>query len=439
MKAIHILGGLCLAASLVSIVEGRDTSPEIMRGTTGDDTATLQAALSKCTQPHAPCELRLGAGVFHTDVLLVKGFHGSITGRGQGRTIIRPITSRPLRSTPAPFLGEPTLAHPYPILLHFADAKKVSISKLTLEFPPEMSVMPYDYYGYADQPPLAEGITDSLLAAIQVDGKRNAELRMAHVTIEATDNDSYSFSNVFAAVHFEGQLRFIGGADQTRRLQGGRFTAHDNRIERTGRGFWVESADHIAASIAGNEIDVRLFGVYTQDLGASKVVTVHNEIHAELDGVLVAQDARPAELPSDYLVALNKLNVNLTGKAPLGGANDGVAVFDYKLLAESIQDNVTIFANDIVLGENVFQGITVFSDGPGEIRVIGNRVRGAPTDTGIWVELSRGTFVAANDLGAIEPRFEDVYLLPSSRDCRVIEPRDSVLDEGTNNQVLSGP
>lgn len=292
MKPIHILSGICIAASLLSIAEARDTSPEILPGASGDDTAMLQKALSKCTDAHEPCKLRLGAGIFHTDVLLVKRFHGSIRGRGQGRTIIRPITSRPLRSTPAPFLDEPTLARPYPILLHFADARKVSISELTLEFPPEMKVMPYDYYGYADQPPLAEGITDSLLAAIQVDGVRDAELRMTHVTITATDNDSYSFSNIFGAVHFEGQLRFIGGVDQTRRLQRGRFVAHDNRIERTGRGFWVESAD-------------------------------------------------------------------------------------------------------------------------------------------------RGTFVAGNDLRAIDPRFEDIYLLPSSRDCRVIEPRDTVLDEGTNNQVQS--
>ena len=100
-----------------------------------------------------------------------------------------------------------------------------------------MTVQPYDYYGYADQPPLSEGISDSLLAAIQVDGEHDAQLLLTQVTITAVDNNSYGLSNLFAAVHFEGQLRFIDGIDQSRRLQGGQFIAYDNVIERAGRGF----------------------------------------------------------------------------------------------------------------------------------------------------------------------------------------------------------
>lgn len=429
---------LLVAASLASSTAIHAAPQEIVPSATGDDTTRLQAELFRCTDPVKPCDLRLGAGVFHTDVLLVKHFNGSITGRGQGRTIIRPVTNRPLRSTPTPFLQEPTLAQPYPILLHFANARKVAVSHLTLEFPPEMTVMPYDYYGYADQPPLSEGITDSLLAAIQVDGVRDAQFLLTHVSIIAADNESYSFSNVFGAVHFEGQLRFIDGIDQTRRLQRGRFVAHDNRILRSGRGLWVESADHIDALLTRNEMDVRIYGVYTQDLGASQVATVRNTIRAELDGVLVAQDARPAQSPSDYFVAQNKISVNEDGRSAFGGGNDGVAVYDYNLGSESIQDDVTILGNDIKLGTNVFEGIAVFSDGPGSVLVVGNRVRGEPLESGVWVELSRGTFVAANDLGAIDPPMADVHLLPTTRDCRVIEPGDSFRDEGANNHVLAG-
>lgn len=79
-------------------------------------------------------------------MLLVRRFNGAITGRGQHRTIIRPLADRPLRSTSRPFFSEPTLAEPYPMLLHFADSRSVSIARLTLDFPSSMTVIPYDYY-----------------------------------------------------------------------------------------------------------------------------------------------------------------------------------------------------------------------------------------------------------------------------------------------------
>jgi hypothetical protein len=68
-------------------------------------------------------------------VLLATGFNGAISGRGEVRTIIRPVAHRPLRSAPLPFIDEPTLAQPYPVLLHFANNGKVVISGITLEFP----------------------------------------------------------------------------------------------------------------------------------------------------------------------------------------------------------------------------------------------------------------------------------------------------------------
>jgi hypothetical protein len=41
-------------------------------------------------------------------------------------------------------------------------------------------------------------------------------------------------------------------------------------------------------------------------------------------------------------------------------------------------------------------------DGRSDVRIVGNRVRGAPYDTGIFVDASRGTFIAANDLSGVE-------------------------------------
>jgi hypothetical protein len=407
---------------------------------TGDDTVQLQAALSSCTSPHKPCDLRLGAGVFYTDVLLVKGFNGAITGHGQGRTVIRPLAYRALRSTPLPFIDEPTLAQPYPIFMHFANNSKVAISKLTFEFPSQMAVMPYEV------PYPGEGgstITQSLVSAILVDGDRDAELIMTLVTIVGADNDTYDGSNISSAVRFEGQVRYSGGVDQTRKLQRGRLVAHGNRIQRSGYGIQVLEANHVEGLVVDNTIDARIYAISFLDLGASKLAAIRNTIDAELDGVFVGQipGLAPKE-PSEYLIAQNKVRVNATGGAlDSTGGYGGVSVFDFAaysdpVVPETIKSDITIWDNDITVADNpVKDGIDVSGDGSGKIRIIGNRIRGAPFDSGIFVDLSRGTFIAGNDLRAIDPPNRDVHLTSTTRDCRVIEPGDTILDDGAGNHV----
>jgi hypothetical protein len=361
----------------------------------------------------------------------VNAFNGAIVGAGEDRTIIRPIEFRALRSTPTPFVDDPSLAQPYPVLLHFASARRVAISKLTIDFPAGMTVSSYDL-------PFAPGVTNALVAAVLVDSTHDAELLMTKVTIIGTDNDSFFGSNVSAAVRFEGQIREVGGVDETRLLQRAKLVAYDNHIRRSGFGFSVSDANKLDGLILNNEIDVRIYGVFSADLGSSKLGTVHNHIRGEFEGVFVAQDVRPPETPSDYLVAHNEISVN-ENAGSIGGAvaYDGVGVFDYAGLPESIKANVTIWDNDIRLGDHlVTAGITVSSEGSGNVRVIGNRIRGTPTDSGVYVDLSRGAFVAGNDLRDINPPSGDVHLFPSSHDCSVFEPGDTVLNEGTNNHVI---
>ncbi|MDB6042492.1 MAG: hypothetical protein JWM63_1043 [Gammaproteobacteria bacterium] len=416
---------------------------ELQPNGTGDDTVQLQAALSSCTDAQRPCEVSLGEGVFYTDVLLVKGFNGAIAGRGEGRTVIRPLEHRALRSTPTPFVDEPTLAQPYPVLLHFANNSKVAISRLSLEFPPQMRVTQYEvpYPGNAGL-----FFTTSLVAAILVDGDRDAELVMTHMTITGADNDTYDGSNIASAARFEGQIRYSHGVNQTRILQKGRLVAFESHINRSGYGIQALDAMHVDGVLAGNTMDVRIYGISLQDLGASKLAAVRNTIDAELEGILVNQtpELAPKE-PSQYLIAQNKLRVNETGRAidfdPTGGYG-GVGVYDYSAqskppVGETIRADVTIWDNDITIPKNpVKDGIDVSGDGPGDITVVGNRIRGTPYDSGIFVDLSRGTVIADNDLRGINPPKRDVHLTSTTRDCRVIEPQDTVLDQGTNNRVI---
>src|SRR5262249_43580481 len=160
--------------------------------------------------------------------------------RGEGRTIIRPVLTRPLRSTENPYFADPTLAQPYPVLLHFAQGGKVALFGFTLDFPAGLTVQPYNHFLIG---PDGLGITDYLQAPIMVEGDRSAELSMSHVTIKAVDLDNYWGSNVASAVRFVGTVRLNGTldsfTDETRKLQRGRFVARDNNIVRTGNGLWV--------------------------------------------------------------------------------------------------------------------------------------------------------------------------------------------------------
>jgi hypothetical protein len=414
---------------------------ELTPSGTGDDTAKLQAALSACSHQQQSCDLRLGAGAFYTDVLLAQGFRGSIRGRGVHRTVIRPLAHQALRSAALPFITEPTLAEPYPILLHFADNSKVDISDLSLEFPAGMTVTPYEV------PYPGEGgtlITTSLVAAILVDGDRDAELTATRLRIIGTDNDTYDGSNISSAIRFEGQVRYSEGIQTTRKLARGRLSVDDVRIQRSGFGIQALDANHIEGLIIGNRIDARIYAVSLLDLGASKLAVLDNSIDAELDGIVVFQSADLApKAPSDFLIAKNKIRVNETGGAldPAGGYG-GISVLDFSaysdpIIPETIKSDITIFGNDIQVADNpVKDGIDVSGDGSGKISVVGNRIRGTPFDSGIFVDLSRGTFIAGNDLRTLDPPNRDIHLTSTANHCRVIQPGSTVLDEGSNNQVI---
>jgi hypothetical protein len=189
----------------------------------------------------------------------------------------------------------------------------------------------------------------------------------------------------------------------------------------------ASSGAHDHPGTRGSRAALDAHAVFRGAHAGSHFRTVRNTIRSEIDGVLVAQTPeRPPEEPSDYLIAQNKISVNEQGLSIVGGANDGVATFDFASmqgLTETMEANVNIWGNDITVGVNVLEGIVIFSDGPGDVRVFGNRVCGEPVEAGIWVEFSAGTFVAGNDLRAIEPPLGDVSLRATSRECIVVESK----------------
>jgi hypothetical protein len=288
--------------------------------------------------------------------------------------------------------------------------------------------------------------TQTLAAAILVDGDRGAELELRQVTITGVHNDSFDGSNLSSGVRFEGRTRYIGGVNQQQIMEGGRLEISDSRIRGTGFGVQTLWGNRLNVRVTDNTLDARIYALDFVDLGASKVSVMRNTIDAELDGVVVfLQNADLAPLsPSRFTIAQNHVRVNASGGAveldPTGGYA-GISVFDFAALSDppagyTFTSDIAILNNDIEIGvAPVKNGIDVSGDGDGDIRVTGNRIRGTPYDSGIFVDLSDGTVVRGNDLRGVEAGVGDVHLTSTTTNVVVVEPGDTVIDEGTNNEV----
>ncbi len=398
-----------------------------------DDTAQLQAALDSCSGAEPRCRIVLAEGVFYTDVLLVHDFRGRIHGQGVGRTIVRPVQGRPLRSSDVVFLNDPTLEEPYPILMHFADGGDVHLADFTIDFPEDMEVEPYD---------VGLPVVDALLAAVMVDGTEEANLTVARLEINAREKppETSGFgSTLLNAVRFEGQIRLTDPDDSgglTTPLGRGTFVAHDVSIRRTGLGFALRDALDVDARIVDNDVqDVRLMGIFLADLGDSDVRVARNFVSSEWYGVWILRGFRPPADPSSFEIERNEIRINEPGAAGFIGPGSGVLFDDFT--PDGGIDDASVRHNDFKLGVPSFEAVFVLGD-RGGVRVAKNEISGI-ADAGISVFSSQGTRTRHNDFSNLEPAIADVWLFSDTSECRVIEPGATVLDEGTDNEVETGP
>jgi hypothetical protein len=441
-----------------------------------DDTAQLQAALEGCSSsPSGPhdhvqllgeeqpghhggehdnddddgsgrgrCTIVLSDGVFHTDVLLVHDFRGHIRGQGQGRTIIRPIRGA-LRSADVVFEKGPTLAEPYPVLLHFADGGDVRLSHFTLEFPADMQVEPYVIAG-------GPVITNALLSAVMVDGTGEARLRVSNLAIVAADRaDPTTFGSVLLnAIRFEGQIRqLIDPAtgdvidDSTMPLARGHFTARDTTVVGSGNVFALRDARNLAVEIVGNRVrGARLNAVNLVDLGQSQVHVANNVISGST-GVFIFRGGRPFNQPSTIMVERNRFVLTDRSSALFGEPGLGMLFIDITpgggIDRAEIRDNhiALIRDNPPSLG---FAGAVLVTGDRAGARITGNKITGPVGLAGVIVENSDGTRVRLNDLSGLvtDPGAVDIWLTDTTSHVRVLQPGATVLDEGVDNIVETG-
>lgn len=393
-----------------------------------DDTAQLQAALESCSGAKSKCKIALSEGIFYTDVLLVRNFNGKIVGKGAGKSIIRPVTDRPLRSADIVFLNDPSLAEPYPVFLHFSDGGNIELADFTLDFPSTMKVEPYVTFDSQNDPP----IHDALLSGIMADGTTNpAQLSVSGLEIIAAANDELIpfGSNLLNAIRFEGQFR-AGGMTP---LSSGKFTAKDTDINGGGLGFALRDINKVDAKITdSSSINNRLISVFLTDMGDSKAKVFNNVLSCELEAVQIIRGFRdPAPSgPSDFNISNNTLTVD--SATSLFGPGDGIVYAD--LTPEGGISDVVLKENTVTMATGVFEGIYVFGD-IRKTKVKRNEIAGPAINAGITLDGSNGSMTRDNIFDNLQPQLADVWLTNTTSNCDVKEPGASVLDEGTNNHV----
>jgi len=110
-------------------LKGSVTGPEVIMvaPSGGDDTENLVNAFAEAMSYGPGNEVRLGDGIFHTDLIEVRDFCGSLTGGGKGKTIITTIDDLSIDKTDNLNL--------YPVLLKFVGGN-VTMSGMTITTPP---------------------------------------------------------------------------------------------------------------------------------------------------------------------------------------------------------------------------------------------------------------------------------------------------------------
>jgi hypothetical protein len=412
-----------------------------------DDTVQLQAALDSCTGAVTACRIVLGSGTFRTQLLLVENFRGRLRGQGVGNTVIQPVLGRQLKASLTPYAAPPTLASPYPALLHFTGGGDIEIADLTLDFPSQMSVS--GWYGI---------FWNTLLAAILVDGGAQEQARLSVARIEVLARPCRKqfdlMSNVMAAVLFGGKRAWLPNPavlTEAERLSGGSLSVTDTYVRGTGIGFAVHDASAVEVRIVDNDIQgTHKNAVSLFELAGSRVRLVGNRIAAE--GTVInnyrgfrnfvdPQQALPDSRASTFTIARNVINFSAPGTAEFGpfGADPIVSV-DW--LGNRVQpmpdagiDTWVIRDNDIVM-EDKGRAITMIGD-RGRALIAHNRIYGREGVEGIIVQSSQETRTVRNvfiDWPADTPH---LMLGAFTQECSVMEPGSIVLDLGLNNRVVA--
>jgi hypothetical protein len=315
---------VCLA--LLAGHAAAQPAPPCVAPTGGDDTARLQSALASCSRATtADCSVALCAGVFHTGILRVEDFRGTLRGAGPTATTLRALPDLPVNPASAGFFRDDPFdsgTDPWPYLLQFVEGR-ATIRDLGIQIPdpPDSSRPTSGWFLLEGFGPFFE-----LRGALLITGRNQVEFDLLRVRVEAEpDALSEVATTAFGGVEFAGLLFDERGLEPFPVLPAqGSFRLTDSEIVGVAGGSMISELDQATVTVARNRYRSGV-AIDVIDANRSQVTLRSNQWQASLRGVQVIQnlDGAPSEA-SNFMVDGNQGTVATF----LSGAGDGISFQD---------------------------------------------------------------------------------------------------------------
>jgi hypothetical protein len=421
-----LLGGVGPAAA-----QGRHRA--CLAPTGDDDTAALQAALDRCSGARRPCTVTLCAGIFHTGILRVRDFRGTLRGRGPERTVLRAFPDLPVSDDPRDFFRTDPFEEdgPWPYLVQFIEGRgRVEDLGILVPAPPPGSQPTTGWY-LLDDGPIFE-----LRGALLFSGRQPVDFEVRDVRVAAEDPGTGLGTTTFGGAEFGGLLfdPDDAGAFPVFPVRG-RFRVTNSTFDG------VLSGTALAEIAAANVLVARnryrsSIALDVIDADRSGITVLANRWVTSIRGVQMRQnlDGAPSRA-SEVRVEGNRGTL-----APFyAGFGDGLWYVDPADPTSNPGGTaLRVTGNRWTLGSAdaaTTSGIT--ASGAARLRLTGNRLRGRVA-SGVEVDATRGCRVWGNALETLDTgEGADLHLGHDTSDClAVVAADDVVVDEGVANRVI---
>ena len=457
----------------------------------GDDTANIQAAFNAAVAAGPGSTVKLTAGHFYTNNIVVAGFNGSFKGAGQNRTFID--TLRGLNEK-LPGLGLPVdPADPTSFLaaspcFFTLDGGNVRVSDLTFDITAPDPAVESTYMG---------ALQNRVDIVVLVTGSANSAFdhvgMVAHPSLPGFTSDYWPY-NVNQGIFIMGRMTLdsdgyyvlpttpVGGVDTVSsctfqnvahgvleatfdgKLTVGGSPGSGNRFVNEGQNaFTISGAGGTSSVFSYNIVDDSAvpdggtqsgFVAFQPDNSTGfmpwprRAVVAHNTMRGCWEGVFALQtdDGSGGPLwPAHYLISDNSITTT-------HGHDEGMYLEDDSLAAGGSKSlDAVISGNRIALNDTIYGGIDGYF--ANDVQLLGNCISGSGV-AGIYMgyggDTDSGWRIIGNDVSGVNTAAADadplwgtqtapIWLGPGTTDCTVIGgPRPTyVLDQGTNDTLIN--
>ena len=414
----------------------------------GDDTAALQQAFKAATAAGPGSVVKLTAGRYYTNEILVDGFDGCFKGAGMNRTVIDTLRGHDASGPGVGLLPDPDkpgeLLCGWPTLIAFVRSD-VRVADMGFDI---TAADPSEPWGDGDN-------TWTMLSDIFI-VTRASSSAFDRCRFVAHEGDLYGHNVDGAAAIYD--------TSGTHRVTRCSFRNGNDALET---GYMTGGALVVGGDPGmGNDFDLAGTPCYATDDSDSRIEISYNRMSSQWgEGVLVTQgvgatseDELPPLPAPRFFIHHNSIRAGTIEFDDGGvfGAGGVLLEDDSWLLGEASRLRAVVAYNCITMDNGGFDG-GVNGVGAERVRVIGNRIRGtgiagidAGTDIyGPWGYPwgpGRGWRIVGNDVSKVHPfngfdpegTAAQIWLGAESSDCLVVGgcARTEVLDEGTDNILI---